>query len=161
MLDWLAALPSWAVSVTVSAFVSVGVCLLNVIVVWWLDRIRRTIAEVNALMSLDSVKGLLFEEEGHADKMRENRRRWIEYQREVLRPGLDAIERFATPTVTSLPRIYSRRIVRKLACQTLVSIWDDEQVQHFVREMRKQASSPGTTYKDFELLVKWLRDHAL
>ena len=148
-------------SVTVSAIVSVSVCLLNVVVAWWLDRIRRTVAEVNALMSLDSVKDLLFEEEGHADKMSESKRRWIEYQRQVLRPGLDAIERFATPTVTGLPRIYSRRIVRKLACQTLISIWDDEHVQYFVHEMRKQALSPDTTYVDFERLAKWLRDHPL
>lgn len=160
MLDWLAALPSWAVSVTVSAIVSVGVCLLNVVVAWWLDRIRRTIAEVNALMSLDSVKDLLFEEEGHADKMRESKA-WVQYQREVLRPGLDAIERFAMPAVTGIPRIYSRRIVRKLACQVLVSIWSDEHVQHYVHEMRKQAQSPGTTYADFERLAKWLRDHPL
>ena len=157
MIDWLSALPSWAVSVAVSALVAVGVCVFNVAVAWWLDRIKRTVAAVDALMSLDSVKDLLFEEEDHSE-IRESKQCWIEYQRNVLRPALDAIERLA---VTGRPCIYSRRIVRKLACQALVSIWDDEDVKHFVHEKRKQASSPSTTYGDFERLVKWLRDHPL
>ncbi len=112
-------------------------------------------------MSSPAVQALVAEEDGHSERVATDKEYWGKYQREVLRPALDAIERFAMPVVTGLPRIYSRRIVRHLSCQVLISIWDDEGVQHFVRVMRQRADSPDTTYGDFERLVKWLRAHPL
>ena len=139
----------------------VAVCLLNVIVAWWLDRIRRTIAAAEALMSSYEVRAMLFIENDHKNKVATEQQYWLNYQRDVLRPGLDAIERFAMPTINGLPCVYSRWVIRRMGCQALIGIWENKEVQHFVKVMRERSCSPKTIYENFERLVEWLRAHPL
>ncbi len=151
------ALPPWAISV----LVSVLVIALNVLLAWWLDRIRRTLAAAEVLMSSNAMQALLMDKDDHSDRVAKDKQYWLNYQREVLGPALNAIERFAAPAVSGFPRIYSKNVIRRLACESLVSIWKVEDVEHFVGEMRKRSENPETIYGDFERLATWLKAHPL
>ena len=67
----------------------------------------------------------------------------------------------ANPLLRFQPAFYSRQLIRRVACQTLISIWDDPNMQNYIEASSKESLSPGTTYQEFAALVKWLRENPL
>ena len=156
----VAVVPPWAIS----ALVSVLICLSGAALAWLFSRTHRTAVALEVLFSLDSVKAVMFDEPDHSAKMQDDDN-WAKYEREVLFPAVNAIERFATLVNRRWwrigPTFYSRSLVKRTASQLLVSLWDDHYLQYFVNSRRDTSSSPSTTYQEFELLVEQLRARPL
>lgn len=152
-------LPPWAVSVAIAAIVSVSVCLLGATLTWFFGRVQRTALGLEMLFEKDAMRVVMFDEPNHSKDM-DDRDKWAKYEREVLFPAANAIERFAALVNRRWchgPAFYSRRLVKRTAGQLIVSLWDDHYMQCFICSRRTVSSSPSTTYQEFEDLVKWLR----
>ena len=150
-------------SVAVSIFVSATVCMLSALFGWWLYRAQRTASALNQLMGAPAMQDMLIDKPGHDEAM-QDLDQWTEYVRKVLAPTANSIERFASlanPPFRFLPAFYSRRLIRRVACQSLISIRDDHYMKNYIKRSRKASSSPETTYQEFDSLVKWLRERPL
>ena len=157
MLDCLLSVPAWAVALSVSSFVSVSVCLLGAFLTWLFARVQRTAAALEMLFENASVKTLAIHKPHHEERMKDEGN-WAEYEREVLCPAADAIERFAALVNGRGPfALYSYNIVARVARQRIVSIWGDRYMRHYVSESRRRSSNPITVYEDFRLLVQRLQ----
>lgn len=155
MVDWILSLPPAAVS----AMVSVLICLLGATLSWLFSRVHRTASALEALFDKDAMQAVMFDAPDHSENMK-CPDKWAKYEREVLFPAANAIERFAALVNRRWwhrPTFYSRRLVKRTAGQLLVSLWCDHYMQHFICCRRKMSSSPGTTYQEFEHLVEWLK----
>ena len=156
-------------SVACSILTSTLVCALSALFAWWLYRGQRTASALNELMDAPAIRKMLIDEPGHGDAMQDPNHR-EEYERTVLAPTADSIERFAAmanpllrfqPPFQCQPAFYSRQLIRRVACQTLISIWYDPNMQNYIEASSKESLSPGTTYQEFAALVKWLRENRL
>ena len=139
--------------------VSVLICLSGVALTWFFSRVQRTAAALEMLFEKEAMKAVMFDEPSHREDMEDNGK-WTKYEREVLFPAANAIERFAALVNRRWwhrPTFYSRRLVRRTAGQLLVSLWDDYYMQYFICSRRAASPSPKATYQEFEHLAEWLR----
>lgn len=143
----------------ISAIVSVLICLSGATLSWFFSRVHRTALALEMLFDRDAMQAVMFDVPDHIENM-ECRDKWTIYEREVLFPAANAIERFAALVNRRWwhrPAFYSRRLVKRTAGQLLVSLWDDHYMRHFICSRRRMSSGADTTYREFKLLVEWLK----
>lgn len=159
-------MPFW-LTVLVSATVSVVVCVSGVVIANFLERIKRTAAKVDALLASGPLADLFYNEHralAHKAADPEDKASWMEYQRKVLQPAINALELLAagaTPTVFVASAVYSKHTIRLMCGAAIVGIWERQLVQDFVRAKRDQADGDPSIYAGCARLANWLKAHPL
>ena len=125
---------------------------------WVFARCGVTEAAVRALYDNDALKNLMYPRKRLDAEW--DQEQWLVHEREVLLPAIDAVECFAALTNARRWRPWawhSFRVVKRMASQRLISLWELRDVQHVVEIGRKASPDPTTTYLEFELLVVSLK----
>lgn len=80
---------------------------------------------------------------------------WSQYQREVIRPVLDRLERLASMTNPRRWRdgMFSPALVERVASAAIQDIWNDKYVKAVVKQDRRSKEDP-TIYIESEVLAK-------
>lgn len=127
------------------------------VVRWVFARCGVTEAAVRALYDNDALKKLMYPRKRLDAEW--DQEEWLVHEREVLLPAIDAVECFAALTNARRWRLawHSFRVVKRMASQRLISLWELRDVQHVVKVGREASSDAATTYLEFELLVVSLK----
>ena len=146
-----------AAPVVLSLLTVASAATMASVVRWVFARCGVTEAAVRALYDNDALKKLMYPRKPLDAEW--DQEQWGVHEREVLLPAIDAIECFAA--LTNARRWpwpwHSFRVVKRMASQRLISLWELRDVQHVVRIGREASPDPATTYLEFELLVVSLK----
>lgn len=137
----------------------IGATAVTSIVRWFFARGDRTQSALAALYGNEAVRALMhpdvpFDHEWDDDA-------WKKHDYGVLQPALDVIENFAS--LANKRRwwhvpFYSPRLIKRMASQRLVSLWELPDVRHVVAIGREAAGAKSdTVYLEFEFLVVTLK----
>ena len=112
-----------------------------------------TVAALERLLSSEPMEWLCCGERAATVKARsEDAEAWETYERNILRPGMNALERYAL--CVNLGH-YSFAYTALAARTLFISLWDDAEVQHCVTYQRGEGGE--TIYCELENLVNRLR----
>ena len=125
---------------------------------WLFARYGITEAAVRALYDNQALQKLMYPQRPLDAEW--DSKQWVIRESKVLLPAIDAIECFAAST-NPRRRLawpwHSFRVVKRMASQRLISLWELRDVQHVIESSRRASDDPSTTYLEFELLVTRLK----
>ena len=130
-------------------------CLTAACVNWMFARAGRTRVAIDDLFNENAIRGVLYDVDERSGCA------WVAYQRDVLKPAADALERFAAGVnrdagLISPPAFYSFRVVDRICGDTLISLRKDRRLDCAIKHGRAHGPAERS-YNEYDRLVDRLR----